>query len=121
MTGTQDYELHAYLGDSYDALSDDQRAALLRAADQIARRWPDPDDADLRGEAMAAATMIVLGDATDEDVGAGYAAARRAEQDARARLTGAIILGRIVAPEPEAQQAARLGVTRMTLRKALGK
>ncbi len=117
----QYYELYAYLGDFADNLTAEQKAALRRAAEQIEQRWPDADDSDLRRDAFTAAAMLAFGDATDEGIASEWASARRAERDAHARLTGAIIWGSIAAPEPETRQAERLGVTRMTVRKALGK
>ena len=115
----QDYELDAWLGDA--EATDEQEATLRRAADQIEARWPDPDDTTARTEAFNAAAMVVLGDATDAEIVADYLAARRAADEAQARMTGAIIVGQIVRPESEVAQAARLGVTRPTIRKALRK
>lgn len=116
MRTMQDYEMDAWLGDT--EATDEQRAALKHAADEIGARWPDPDDADVRAEAFTAAAMVVLGDATDVEVVDAYREARRAAREAQARMTGAIIAGQIIAPESEVAQAARLGVSRLTVRKA---
>lgn len=119
MRTMQDYELDAWLGDT--EATDEQRAALLRAADEIGARWPEPDDADVRTEAFTAAATVVLGDAADVEMVDSYRQARRAAREAQARMTGAIIAGQIIAPESEVAQAARLGVSRLTIRKAMRK
>lgn len=116
MRTMQDYEMDAWLGDT--EATDEQRAALKRAAGEIGARWPDPDNADVRAEAFTAAAMVVLGDATDVEVVDAYREARRAAREAQARMTGAIIAGQIIAPESEVAQAARLGVSRLAVRKA---
>ena len=117
----QDHELRGFLGHVYDETTPEQRDAISRAADQIAARWPDPDLTDLRTEAMNAALAVILGDDTDTRIAEQWTQARHAERMAHAQLTGAIIAGQIVAPESESSQAERLGVTRVTLRKALGR
>lgn len=111
----QDYELDAYLGDV--EVTDEQRAAILAAADAIEVRWPDPDAEDDRREALAAAVQVVLGDASLEEVAAAWHRARAAEREARAALTGALI----ASEGSEVSLAERAGTTRMTVRKALGK
>ena len=114
--------LHGYLGDFYNMLTEEQRGILAQASEQIGERWPDPDLADVRNEALTAVTMILFGDATDEGIAAAWFAARWAEREAHAQLTGAIIAGQLLNPsETETSQASRLGVTRVTLRKALGR
>ena len=111
----QDYELDAYLGD-VDATAE-QRAALHAAADAVAARWPDPDLADTREQALSAAAQVILGDDTLETIAEQWQAARRLERERHAALTGALI----ATPGPEVTLADRAGVTRMTVRKALGK
>ncbi len=113
--------LHGYLGTAYDDLTDEQRDILVRASERIDARWPDPDLTDLRTEALSAVLGMLLGDATDTEAVADYLSAKRAEREAHARMTGAIIGGQLIGHESEVQHAARLGVTRVTLRKALGR
>lgn len=117
----QDHELRGFLGHVYDETTPEQREQISSAADQISTRWPDSDLTDLRTEAMNAAVAVILGDDTDTGIAQQWARARHAERMAHAQLTGAIIAGQLVAPESESSQADRLGVTRVTLRKALGK
>lgn len=111
----QDYELDAWLGDTQ--VTDGQRAALHAAADAIAARYPEEDLADSREQAFSAAAMLILGDDTLETIADQWRAARRLEQERHAALTGALI----AADGSEVALAERAGVTRMTVRKALGK
>ena len=113
----QDHELDAWLGDT--PATDEHRAALLRAAATIAHRYPDEDMRIASEQAFAGAAQIILGDSSLADLGDEYARARRAERDAMAALTGAIIAA---APEMSESAISRdSGLTRMTVRKALGK
>lgn len=113
----QDYELTAWLGPAADEVTDEQRQAIAAAADRIGARWPDEDLADLREAALNAAAQIILGDDTLEATAARWAALRARERVAHAALTGALI----ATPDTEQGLATRAGVTRMTVRKALGK
>lgn len=111
----QDHELTAWLGDTETTA--EQRDAIRTAADTISRRWPDPDLADLREAALNAAAQVILGDETLETIGGEYITARAREREAHAALTGALI----ATQDTEVRLAERAGVTRMTVRKALGK
>lgn len=116
----QDYELDAYLGDFADQLDDQQRRMLKVALEKLAERWPSPDFTDEQTEAGNAVTELVFGDTTADQLAADYRAARDAERTARLRLAGVIVVESL-AGTPESVIAERLGVTRMTVRKALGK
>ncbi|WP_372594899.1 hypothetical protein [Actinotalea sp.] len=109
------YDIDAWLGDA--EATDEQRAAIQAASDAIGARWPDPDMADSRRDALNAAAMVTLGDETLEALAEAWRDARAREQAARAALTGAII----ASGGTEVDLARRAGVTRMTVRKALGK
>lgn len=111
----QDYELTAWLGDT--EVTDEQRRALHAAADAIAARYPAPDLSDDRERALSAAAMLILGDSTLEEIAGEWREARRIESERHAALTGALI----AADGSEVALAERAGVTRMTVRKALGK
>lgn len=118
----QDHEMRGLLGPAYDDTTPAQRAAIAAASDKIATRWPDPDDADDRESAMSGALLVILGDDTDEALSRAALRARLAYLDAQARLTGAIIAGAITDPaEGDQPRAARLGIARDTVRKALGR
>ena len=123
MTYMQPYELDALLGDT--ELTDEQRDAFARMVEAIADRYPGrdhgqhPDEGSIT-EAMAGALQVLLGDDTLEGLSAAWQRARAAEREAMGRLTGAIIAA-VQAGVPEVQVAERARVTRMTVRKALGK
>ena len=123
MTYMQPYELDAWLGDT--ELTDEQRDAFARTVEAIADRYPGrehgqhPDEGSIT-EAMAGALQVLLGDDTLEGLAGAWARARAAEREAMGRLTGAII-ATVQAGVPEVQVAERARVTRMTVRKALGK
>lgn len=111
------YEIDAWLGDT--EATDEQRAAIQRAADRIAERWPDEDDADAREQALIGAAQIILGDAALDELGRAYVRARAAEREAHAMVTGALIASQGTASEYEL--ADRSGLSRVSVRKALGK
>lgn len=112
--------MDGYLAEFGGDLDDEQRRTLGLVLDKVAERWPGPDYTEERTEAGSAATMIVFGDSTDAEFLARWQRARAAERDARAALTGAMVLAS-VRGESEAGIAARLGVSRTTVRKALAK
>ena len=114
-----DREMQAWLGPAYDETTPEQRDALEGAWATIEDRWPGEDDSDLRQHALSGAAMTVLGDSTDAQLVAEYLAAHQAAMDAHARMTGAII--RAAQDETEVAIAERLGLSRKTVRRALGK
>jgi len=126
-----DEEMRGLLGHVYDETTEEQRDIIERAGDAIDARWPITVEEDgtrvdeyveERRLAMNAVLALVLGDDTDDEIAAEWRRARAAEREARASLTGAIIAGSMLNPgESEVARAERLRVTRMTLRKALGR
>lgn len=111
----QDYELDAWLGDT--PATYEQRARLLAAAETIAARYADDEDAER--DAFNAAAAVILGDADPAALVEPYQRAQAAAQAAHATMTGAV-----VAASQEASEralAGSLGLTRPTIRKALGK
>ncbi|WP_234057912.1 hypothetical protein [Microbacterium sp. NFH-22A-Y] len=112
------FDPHAYLGPFAADASDEQKSALTRAARMVDARYPGPDDDS--EQAMSGAAQIILGDDSLEGLAATYVRARRAERDAMAQLVGAIIAesGKNAS---EVALADRSGLTRVTVRKALGK
>lgn len=111
----QEHELTAWLGDA--PATDEQREQLHRAADLADTRYPDdPEDAQT---AFTAAAQVILGDDTLDNRAEAWKAARKAERDAMAALTGAIIAAS--AEQTESAISASTGLNRMTVRKALGK
>lgn len=113
----QDYELDAYLGDTAAQVTAEQRDALHAAFTAIAARYPDPDLDDSRERAFSTAAMVVLGDCTLEDISADWRDAYRVAAERHDAMTGALI----VSAGTDVALAERAGVSRMTVRKALGK
>ena len=112
----QQYELEAWLGPALAEMTPDQVAAMARYADMIEGRY---DDEAMRGLAAGGALLIILADSTLEQLGRALASARREEREAMAILTGALIAS--ADTDSESSLARRAGVTRVTVRKALGK
>ena len=112
----QRYELEAWLGPALAEMTPDQVDAMARYADTIAARYAD--DA-MRSVAASGALQIVLSNSTLEQLGEALARARQEEREAMAMLTGALIAS--AETDSESSLARRAGVTRVTVRKALGK
>lgn len=119
---TQRYEIEAWLGDSH-GLADDQIDDLVKEADAIAARYPDPDDADLREIALTVAYRLMTEPVEDvlAEYGKQRSEARAAAAAASAALQQAV---RTVVAEDKLSEAgfARLAqVDRMAVRGWLGK
>ena len=112
----QQYELEAWLGPALAGMTPDQVDAMARYADAIKDRY---NDEALRGLAAGGALLVTLADSTLEQLGRALARARQEEREAMAMLTGAIIAS--AETDSESSLARRAGVTRVTVRKALGK
>ena len=120
---TQLHEVREWLGGipETEHVTDDQVAAIARAWDRLAELHPDldPDDPD-RAEAGTAAAMYILGDATVADAGAEVARYRMGLISAMEALTGAMVAAD-QAGASEAEIARESGLTRVTVRKRLGR
>lgn len=124
----QRYELEAWIGDNH-GLNEDQIGELLTQVNEIADRYPDPDDQAERDAALTTAYQLIapayrLTD-TDRDIVETLArereAARAAEVRALASLQQAAIMQIKPGGETESGFARRANVDRMTVRKWLGK
>lgn len=121
MTTTQRYEIEAWLGDNH-SLTDQQIDELTATADQIADRYPDPDDRDEREAALTAAYRLMSGDPNlVNELAADLATARSAEVRALAGLRQAALTVIPARDETESSFARRVGVDRMAVRSWLGK
>lgn len=89
---------------------------MARYADMIEDRY---EDEALRRVAAGGALQVVFSDSTLEQLGEALARARQEEREAMAMLTGAIIAS--ADTDSESSLARRAGVTRVTVRRALGK
>ena len=112
----QQYELEAWLGPALAGMTPGQVDAMVRYTDMIEGRY---DDEAMRGLAAGGALQIILADSTLEQIGEALARARQEEREAMAILTGALIAS--ADTDSESSLARRAGVTRVTVRRALGK
>jgi hypothetical protein len=124
----QRYELDAWLGDD-TGLTEDQITDLLATAQDIADRYPDPDDADDRETSLLTAYRLLVedGSAVVQELSAALAVARRAEHKAKVALRQAALI--IIEPGGAGQRgiasqrgfATVAGVDRQTVLGWLGK
>lgn len=117
----QRHELAAWLGDNH--LPDEQFDELLRIADHIEARYPDPDDADDRAAALTIAHRLLIGDDA-ADLLAELAAERQAARQAEARaLAGLRQAATMLVPAERSESgfAREAGLDRMAVRGWLGK
>ena len=115
----QDYELTAWLGPAADELTAEQTDRVRAEAQQIAQRYPDPDEQPERDAALSAVVQYLLGETTPEDAGRALIIARQAERAAYvAAEQVAVMLVRD--GHPKATAARQVGIDRMSLLKALG-
>jgi hypothetical protein len=118
---TQPHEIRAWLGDHH-GLDDEQIAELTRTAEQIADRYPDPDDADDREAALTVAYRIMSGDeSVVDELAKQLAAARTAQARSLAGLRQAAVTLIPDGDQTEAGFARRAGLDRMAVRGWLGK
>ena len=109
-----------WLGPALPDTTPEQVDLLAAAFATIAERYDGQDDEEAAELARVSAAQVILGEDTAESVAAEWRTARRAERDAMARLTGALI-AEVGNGAREATLAAALDLNRGTVRKALGK
>lgn len=128
MTTTQRHEIEAWLGDDH-GLTDEQVGDLLRTSDEIAARYPDPDDRDEREAALTVAYRLMAED--PETVVREVAAERLRAQLAEARAVAGLRQAALILVDLDGGRSARgiqtqqgfaerAGATRMTVREWLG-
>lgn len=120
-TRTDITDIDAWLGEFADTTADTTKAALADAFDTIhAAYHPDDDFAYETQEATNGAGMLLLGDATLDELATTWQQAERGEREARYRLHGGIIAA--IGQGMSENEAARIsGISRTTVRKLLGK
>lgn len=110
----------AWLGDARAEMTDEQIDAVHAASERIERALPGPDLALDREDALTAATQVILGETTVEEVAAAEAKARRRYMAARVPTLGALAALEAQGATISAM-ATRTGLTRPTVYKRLGK
>ena len=111
----------AWLGPAADDMTPQQRKRFeVEAQAAIERIGDDPDDQDDRDAALSAIVQYLLGDTTLDQAGAER---ERTQAAARAASIAAQTMARLAVQDgvSEVQAARRAGLTRMTVRRALGK
>ena len=120
MSNIQDYEIDAYLGDFAQETTEEQKGELKEALALVESRFPDEDADDDRRDAGNAATQIILRDSTVKEIVDEWFTLRRRERSAWAGAVGAIVALNVQGVS-ENQIAQETGISRDTVRKALGK
>ena len=111
-----DDAMDAWLGPV--GLTDEQRDRFTTIWDDVTGRYPDDQDA--ATAALSAAVQYLVGETRPEDAGHEIARLTASLEDARAAARAVAVLA-IADGESESALAARMGVTRMTVRKWLDK
>ena len=111
-----DDAMDAWLGPV--GLTDEQRDRFTTIWDDVTGRYPDDQDA--ATAALSAAVQYLVGETRPEDAGREIARLTASLEDARAAARVVAVLA-IADGESENALAARMGVTRMTVRKWIGK
>lgn len=120
-----DHNLLAWLGPAADELTAEQIERVAAESREIDQRYPDPDQQDERDAALSAVVQYLLGETTPEEAGRALIDARRQAREAFAAATWTAVM--LVRDNPPAGRrgykaiaAARVGIDRMSLLKALG-
>lgn len=115
-----DDELRAWLGPANDDLTEEQIETLAEQARDIAARYPDPDEQPEREAAMATTVQFLLDEIDPRDVARTLIAARAEERRAYVTAEQAAVLLHRLDGVPKARAADSVGISRMSLLKALG-
>lgn len=110
--------IDAWLGDA--TLTNMQRDRLITIWDDVATRYPEPEDHDTASAALAAAVQYLLGETTPADTGREIGRLNAALEDAKAAARAVALLA-VEDGTSEYALHQELGVTRRTLRLWLGK
>lgn len=107
-----------WLGDA--TLTTEQRDRFITIWDDVATRYPEPEDQDVRSAALSAAVQYLLGETTPTDAGREIGRLNAALEDAKAAARAIAVLA-VEDGTSEYALHQELGVTRRTLRLWLGK
>ncbi len=119
----QQHEIRAWLGPAYDKMTEEQVAdftlLVQRIEDRYPSNWQHRDESEPGSAMMVGALQVLIGDSTLEGLGDEWAQAKAAERAAMKRLWGGIMVADARLSEVEISR--RANVSRVTVRKALGK
>lgn len=113
------HELEAWLGPALDDLTSEQIDRLAAEANRLSERYDD-DHLNEWNAAMSAAVQYVLGETTVEDAGHRLTAARRTEAETYAASQQVAVMA-VTDGMSEEKAAQAAGISRMIVRRALGK
>ncbi len=113
-------DLRDWAGDAWAELDATKQARLVRAAESIDERYPDPDDQPEREAALSTAVQYMLGETTAAEVRERLNRARVEAMEALAAAQQFAVMA-IEDGGAEATTAREVGVDRMTVRSWLGK
>lgn len=112
-------DLMVWLGPAAEQLTAEQLEVVREASADIDRRYPDPDEQPERDAALSATVQYLLGDTSPRDAQRTLIAARAEERRAYVHAEQVGVLLRREGM-PKAQAAEAVGISRMSLLKALG-
>ena len=113
-------DLKALLGPAADDLTPEQLDVVAEAARDIEQRYADPDEQPERDAALTATVQFLLGETSAHDAARTLIAARAEERRAYVHAEQVGVLLHRVQGTPKATAAEAVGISRMSLLKALG-
>lgn len=111
-------DVAAWLGRFETTVTEVEAEQLTAAFDRVLARYPNADQTEERETALLGVKGVILREQSLEQAGTAWQQARDAERAAMHELTGAMLA---TTEGSEYRLAARAGVHRSTVRKALGK
>lgn len=113
-------ELMAWLGPAAEQLTPEQLEIVAGAARDIQQRYADPDEQPERDAALTATVQYLLGETSAHDAARTLIAARAEERRAYVHAEQVGLLLHRLERTPKATAAEAVGISRMSLLKALG-
>lgn len=114
------HAMTVWLGPAAEEMTDDHRDRFARIWGEVQDRYPDRDDDGLRDAVLSAAVQYLLGECTLDTAAAGLASARAAVHE-HLETAKQVALMAIEDGMTEKDAAKRIGLNRLTLRRAAGK
>lgn len=109
-----------WLGPAAEQLTAEQIEIVREAAADVQQRYPDVDEQPERDAALSATVQLLLGDTSAHDASRTLIAARAEERRAYVHAEQVGVLLHRTQGVPKATAAEAVGISRMSLLKALG-
>jgi hypothetical protein len=113
-------DLITWLGPAAEQLTAEQLEIVADAARDINQRYPDPDEQPERDAALSATVQLLLGETSAHDAARTLIAARAEERRAYVHAEQVAVMLHRHGGMPKAPAAEAVGISRMSLLKALG-